>query len=116
MCGPIGVSRMKHAIMVGLLTVLVAEGGQAIAQDAPLGDLAASPRERELRDQLKNILQELEDLQQKKDREKPEEARPSILTSRHARSLVHAEYGSDSGGLVLVVRQLRARRHGAFQD
>ena len=55
------------------------ENGEALAQDAPSSDPSASPRERALRDQLKNILKELDELQQKKESEKPEAERPTII-------------------------------------
>jgi iron complex outermembrane receptor protein len=62
-----------------MLAMLMAGSGEAIAQEPPPSSSTASPRERELRDQLKTILQELEDLQQKKESEKPEAERPTII-------------------------------------
>ena len=50
-----------------------------MAQDAPTGDPAASPRERELRKELNNILKELDEIQQHKERATPEAERPSII-------------------------------------
>jgi iron complex outermembrane recepter protein len=82
MCVRMGVSRQRCAISLGLSLMLTVGGGTAIGQDAPLADPTATPRERELRDQLKNILQELEDLQQKKDNTKPEAERPSIIKEK----------------------------------
>jgi len=52
------------------------------SQDAPSVDSAASPREQELRGQLKNILQELEEIQQKKESGKPETERPAIIKEK----------------------------------
>ena len=59
--------------------LLWAVAGQAIAQDAPTSDPATSPRERELRDQLRNILRELDEIQQHKESVTPGEERPSII-------------------------------------
>ncbi|BFU92426.1 MAG: hypothetical protein NTAFB01_36130 [Nitrospira sp.] len=73
------VSRWGCAIAVGLLVMCAAGDGNALAQDAPSSDPSASPRERALRDQLKNILRELDELQQKKESEKPDAERPTII-------------------------------------
>jgi iron complex outermembrane recepter protein len=64
---------------IALVSGMAAGEEQALAQVAPSADPNASPRERELRDQLKHILQELEELQQQKESVKPEEERPSII-------------------------------------
>lgn len=65
-------------LWVGLLIVATA-GRPAIAQDAPAADPSATPRERELRDQLRNILHELDEIQLQKEKATPEAERPSII-------------------------------------
>ncbi len=75
----VGVSRWGYAMAVGLFVMCAAVSDEVFAQGAPSSDPSATPRERALRDQLKNILQELDELQQKKESEKPEAERPSII-------------------------------------
>src|SRR6185437_13225138 len=82
MCELVRVSRWGYAIAVGLFVMCAAGNGKALAQDTPSSDTSASPRERALRDQLKNILQELDELQQKKESEKPEAERPTIIKEK----------------------------------
>ena len=72
-----GVFRGWTAACLGVLLVGAVEG-QAVAQ-APTTDPSASPREQELRDQLNNILKELDEIQQQKEHATPEEERPSII-------------------------------------
>lgn len=77
-----GVSRWKCAMTAGILTICMIGCGEGLAQETfPSGTLA-SPRERELRDQLKTILQELDELQQKKESEKPETERLPIIKEK----------------------------------
>ncbi|HWG96639.1 MAG TPA: TonB-dependent receptor, partial [Nitrospira sp.] len=76
------VSRWGYAMAVGLFVICAAASDEVFAQGAPSSDPSASPRERELRDQLKNILQELDELQQKKESEKPEAERPTIIKEK----------------------------------
>lgn len=71
-------SRRRSSVLVGIFLTGIA-GGPVIAQDAPTGDPAASPRERELRKELNNILKELDEIQQHKERAAPEAERPSII-------------------------------------
>jgi iron complex outermembrane receptor protein len=71
-------SSMRWAPYLGCILVC-AVAGQAIAQDAPIRDPAASTREEELRDQLRNILRELDEIQQHKESLTPTEERPSII-------------------------------------
>jgi iron complex outermembrane receptor protein len=78
----VGVSRWGYAMAVGMFVLCVAGNGKALAQDAPSSDPSASPRERALRDQLKNILKELDELQQKKESEKPDAERPTIIKEK----------------------------------
>src|SRR5262245_5986 len=68
----------QSAVCIGLLFMATAVG-PAIAQDAPTADPSASPREQELREQLNNILKELDELQQQKEHATPEGERPSII-------------------------------------
>lgn len=75
-------SRWICASVVGLVVLCAVGGVNVFAQDTPAADPSASPRERELRDQLKTILQELDDLQQKKDNAKPETERTPIIKER----------------------------------
>ena len=49
------VSQWRYAMAVGLFVICVAASDEVFAQGAPSSDPSASPRERELRDQLKNI-------------------------------------------------------------
>jgi iron complex outermembrane receptor protein len=71
-------SRRQSSVLVGIFLAGIA-GGPVIAQDAPTGDPAASPREQELRKELNNILKELDEIQQHKERTTPEAERPSII-------------------------------------
>ncbi|HET7910313.1 MAG TPA: TonB-dependent receptor plug domain-containing protein, partial [Nitrospira sp.] len=61
------------------LILFAALPAPAAAQGAPSTDPSSSPRERELRDQLRNILHELDEIQQQKERATPEGERPSII-------------------------------------
>ena len=58
--------------LIGLALLWSWGADRAMAQATPPADTGGA-RERELRDQLKNILQELEELQQQKDGARPEE-------------------------------------------
>lgn len=78
----VGVSRWICSSVVGLVVLCAVGGANVCAQDTPAADPSASPRERELRDQLKTILQELDDLQQKKESAKPETERTSIIKEK----------------------------------
>lgn len=78
----VGVSRWGCAMAVGLFVMCAAGNGNVLAQDAPSSDTSTSQRERELRDQLNNILQELDELQQKKESAKPEGERPAIIKEK----------------------------------
>ena len=66
MSGPIGGFALRYAILVGFLTTFIAGGGEALAQDAPSAGPTGSLREQELREQLNNILKELDEIQQQK--------------------------------------------------
>ncbi len=65
----------------GLLWVLLETG--ALGQDLPaVPDETATPRERELRNQLKTILQELDEIGQSKEQGKAETERPAIVREK----------------------------------
>ena len=78
------------------LTVLATSALPAAGQDAPSTDPSATPREQKLRDQLRNILHELDEIQQQKERAVPEEERPSIIKEQ-------AEPETASGGETAAV-------------
>lgn len=73
--------RVLRVLAVGLLCLTIQ--GRAIAQDmAPPSDETTTPRERELRNQLKTILQELDEIGQAKAQAKPEQERPAIVKEK----------------------------------
>lgn len=77
-----------RVLLVATGVLYAAVVGQAMAQDAmPPGDEIATPRERELRNQLKNILQELDEIGQAKEQAKPEAERPAIVKEQIKPSL-----------------------------
>jgi iron complex outermembrane recepter protein len=73
-----GTLRGRLAICIWLI-LLAASAVPAAAQDAPPIDPATTPREQELRDQLRNILHELDEIQLQKEKATPEAERPSII-------------------------------------
>src|SRR5688572_26373448 len=84
-----------------------------MAQATPPADTGGA-RERELRDQLKNILQELEELQQQKAGARPEEERPSII-KEPAESVspeVSARPDIDLADMSIVSQRLQKRPEG----
>jgi len=114
------VSRPRYAIVAGMLAMLMGGGGEAIAQESPPSSSTASPRERELRDQLKTILQELDELQQKKESETPETERPTIIKEKaeSASPEVATEAASDAkpdfdlADMSIVSKRLQKRPEG----
>jgi len=86
------VRRWACVIAVGIAVACTVGSGEAVAQSPSAGDLSASPREQELRQQLKTILQELDEMQQKKAGDKPESERTLILKEK-------AEPVSPEGGV-----------------
>lgn len=60
------VSRWGWAVVIGIVVMCGVGSGRVLAQDASAVDPSASPREKELRQQLNTILQELDEMQQKK--------------------------------------------------
>lgn len=93
-----GVSQWKCAMIVGIFMVCAVVCGEGLAQELSPSGMAASPRERELRDQLKTILQELDELQQKKESEKPEVERSPIIKEKAETGAASAttEAGADA--------------------
>ena len=75
----VGAFALSCAIFVGFLTAVIAGGGEALAQDAPSAGPTGSSREQELREQLNDILKELDEIQQQKESAKPEAERPAII-------------------------------------
>ena len=116
----IGVSRMRCAISIGLLLTMIAAAGETLAQDAPSADPTGSSRERELRDQLNNILKELEDIQQQKESAKPEAERPSIIKEKEeavssevtAEAVPAAGPDFDLADMSIVSKRLQKRPEG----
>lgn len=90
MCESVRVFRWSW-VMACVTAVVLATGGTQVYAQEPSSSAPASPRERELRDQLKDILQELDELQQKKEREKPETERPAIIKEETISSASDAE-------------------------
>jgi iron complex outermembrane receptor protein len=101
-------------VLVRVLSgTMLAVEGPATAQDAGSpSDAAVSPRERELREQLKNILGELEDIQQKKESAKPEAERPTIVKKKiePARPEAMPEY--ELADTSIVSKRLQKRPEG----
>ncbi len=90
------VVRWSYAIAVGIVVMCAAGSGKALAQDAGAADPSASPRERELRDQLKTILQELDEMQQRKEEARPETGRSSVIKEKPASTSPEAEIETPS--------------------
>jgi len=77
--------RRLRALAVAALVIMAGIDADTVhAQDAPVEDSAAASREKELRGQLKQILQELEELQHKKESATPEGERPTIVKEKAA--------------------------------
>ncbi|HEU4684820.1 MAG TPA: TonB-dependent receptor [Nitrospira sp.] len=75
-----GVCRMLRALALAMPVVAATGAGSpAWGQDSPAGEPTPSPREQELRKQLRDILHELEELQHKKEQATPEAERPPIV-------------------------------------
>src|SRR6187549_1354825 len=79
MFGSRGAIALRCAIFVGILTTFIAGGDEVLAQDGPPAGPTGSSREQELREQLNDILQELDEIQQQKEHAKPEAERPAII-------------------------------------
>ena len=70
----------------------VTMGATAMAQDAMSpSERAETPRERELRNQLKGILQELDEIGQSREQATPRSERPDIVKKRSSRPVDSAE-------------------------
>ncbi|HET9313889.1 MAG TPA: TonB-dependent receptor plug domain-containing protein, partial [Nitrospira sp.] len=100
-------------VVIGLAVLWASGEGIAIAQATPPADTGEA-RERELRDQLKNILQELEELQQQKDGARPEEERPSIIKepAEPVSPEVSAGPDIDLADMSIVSQRLQKRPEG----
>lgn len=76
------VPRWGCAVVIGIVVMCGIGSGRTLAQDALAVDPSASPREKELRQQLKTILHELDEMQQRKEGAKPEPERSSIIKEK----------------------------------
>jgi len=79
MFGRRGAIALRCAIFVGVLTTFIAGGDEVLAQGGPPAGPTGSSREQELREQLNDILKELDEIQQQKEHAKPEAERPAII-------------------------------------
>src|SRR6185503_18930374 len=79
MFGRRGAIALRCAIFVGILTTFIAGGDEVLAQGGPPAGPTGSSREQELREQLNDILKELDEIQQQKEHAKPEAERPAII-------------------------------------
>lgn len=70
------------AVVMAVIGMLAAGQPLAQAQEPSLGEVTASPREQELRGQLKGILQELEDIQKGRESGLPPAERPKTVTEK----------------------------------
>ena len=105
--------RFCHALGVVIVGLVLMAEGRATAQDGPApSDSTASPRERELRDQLKNILRELEDLQQQKEHTEPEIQRPAIVKEPREPSSEEALPHYELADTSIVSKRLQRRPEG----
>ena len=99
--------------LIGLALLWSSGADIAMAQATPPADTGGA-RERELRDQLKNILQELEELQQQKEGARPEEERPSIIKepAEPVSPEVSAGPDIDLADMSIVSQRLQKRPEG----
>ena len=70
------------AVVMTVIGTLAAGQSLALAQEPNPAETAASPREQELRGQLKGILQELEDLPKNREAKLPPAERPKTVTEK----------------------------------
>lgn len=106
-----GVRRWVCAVVIGIVAICGVGNGRASAQGASVGEPSASPREKDLRQQLKTILQELDEMQQKKESVKPESERPSIIKKK-TESTSSAESDFDLSDMSIVSKRLQKRPEG----
>jgi iron complex outermembrane recepter protein len=114
------VPRWACAIVIGLAAMGGFGNGPASAQDASVGDPSGSPRETELRQQLKTILRELDEMQQKKESAKPETERSPIIKEKTeaispektAETLSPAESDFDLSDMSIVSKRFQKRPEG----
>ena len=115
MSGPIGAFALRYVILVGFLTTFIAGGGEALAQDAPSAGPTGSSREQELREQLNNILKELDEIQQQKESATPEAERPAIIREQ-AEPEATAVPHYDLADMSIVSNRLQKRPEGISLD
>jgi len=104
----------QSAICVGLVW-LVMSAGHAVAQES--ADPSASPREQELRQQLNNILKELDEIQQQKEHATPEAERPSIIKEQAEPEATREDHPAavphyDLADMSIVSKRLQKRPEG----
>jgi iron complex outermembrane receptor protein len=76
----VSVRKNRWLIAVALAASVLGAVDRVTAQQAPpSSEVQQSPREKELREQLKKILEELEELQHQREGELPPEERPSVV-------------------------------------
>ena len=78
MFGPTSVFWLRCSLLVGFL-LFITGGNKSLSQDTPSANPTGSSREQELREQLNNILKELDEIQQQKESATPEAERPAII-------------------------------------
>ena len=109
----VGVSRWICSSVVGLVVLCAVGGANVCAQDTPAAGPSGSSRERELRDQLKTILKELDEIQQQKESEKPETERTSIIKEQVANIIGHYKRRYVFSGTALRSRRYEHRQQAA---
>ena len=117
----LGAFALRCAILVGFLTTFIGGGSEALAQDAPSAGSTSSSREQELREQLNNILKELDEIQQQKESAKPEAERPAIIKEQaepeatgEAQATAVPHY--DLADMSIVSNRLQKRPEGISLD
>src|SRR5262245_9519952 len=78
MFGQTSVFWLRCSLLVGFL-LFITGGNKSLSQDTPSANPTGSSREQELREQLNNILKELDEIQQQKESATPEAERPAII-------------------------------------
>ena len=110
---------LRCSLLVGFL-LFITGGNNALSQDTPSANPTGSSREQELRDQLNNILKELEDIQHQKESATPEAERPSIIKEKDeaatpeatAEALPAGAPDFDLADMSIVSRRLQKRPEG----
>lgn len=105
----------QHAVVMTVIGMLSAGAPLAQAQAPNQGESAVSPREQELRGQLKGILQELEEIQRHKDSVLPPAERPRTVTEKvqpEQAQLVDAMPEYELADTSIVSRRVQKRPEG----